>query len=246
MILEIQNLNLAFGGNIVTNGVDLMLEKGDIRAIIGPNGAGKTTLFNLISGYYKPDSGKITFKGEDITHIPPHQICRRGLARSFQVVNIYPRLSVFENIQVAVLSHHRKQADLFSPALKIFKEETFQILEDVGLIHLQKVRGDNLSHGDKKRLELGIALGNVPELLLLDEPTAGMSLEETVSTMTLVKDLTEKRDLNIMFTEHDMTVVFGIAESITVLHQGTILAEGTPEEVRKNEEVVRIYLGETR
>jgi branched-chain amino acid transport system ATP-binding protein len=244
VILEIKELRKSFGGLLATNGVNLALEQGDLRAIIGPNGAGKTTLFHLISGYHKPDSGKIVFKGEDITHIPAHQICRKGLARSFQVVNIYPRLSVFENVHVAVLSHQGRQADFFSPAVAKFREKTLQILEDVGLGDQTEVRGDNLSHGDKKRLELGITLGNEPELLLLDEPTAGMSPEETVSTMSLIKDLAENRKLDIMFTEHDMTVVFGIAKSITVLHQGTIIAEGAPEEVRRDEEVIRVYFGE--
>ena len=243
MIFQTEKLTKSFGGLMAVNGVNLALEKGEIRAVIGPNGAGKTTLFNLITGYLSSDSGRVIFKGKDITRLSPCLISRRGIARSFQIINIYPKLSVFENVQVAVLSHHRKTANIFSLARRMVREETEAILEKVGLLEQEKAMADSLAHGDKKRLELGITLGNEPELLLLDEPTAGMSPEETVSTMTLVKSLNDEQGLTILFTEHDMSVVFGYAQNITVLHQGAVLCEGKPDDVRCNEEVQRIYLG---
>lgn len=244
MILDVYRLSKAFGGLMAVYNVDLKVESGDIHAIIGPNGAGKTTFFNVVTGYLSPTSGKVIFKDEDITRFSSHQICRKGIARSFQRVNIYPRLTAFENVQIAVLSKMGKTLNLFSPSRKIAMRETEDILEDVGLSDQAALPGDSLSHGDKKRLELAIALGNDPELLLLDEPTAGMSSEETEATMWLIEKLAKDRGLTVLFTEHDMSVVFGISKKITVLHQGSVITEGTPDEVRQNQEVQRVYLGE--
>ncbi|NIO67953.1 MAG: ATP-binding cassette domain-containing protein, partial [Anaerolineae bacterium] len=186
--------------------------KGELVAVIGPNGAGKTTLFNLISGQLKLDKGKIVFKGEEISGLPPYEICKRGIGRSFQIVNIFHRLTVFENVQVAVLSHKRQSSNLFSPAQSLAVEETNRLLESVGLANKASNIAGSLSHGDQKILEIAIALGNEPELLILDEPTAGMSPEETAATMALIKQLAGTQGLTILFCEHDMEVVFDIAQ----------------------------------
>lgn len=245
MILQTERLSKAFGGLVAVNQVDLDVLEGDIHAIIGPNGAGKTTFFNLVTKYLDPDEGRVIFKGKEITKLPPHQICQRGLIRCFQRTNIYPMLTVSESVQMALLSQKAKALNMFHPARNMFRSEVDDILDSVGLAEQADVRGDALSHGDKKRLELAIALGNRPELLLLDEPTAGMSGEETRATMELLEELRDNMNLTILFTEHDMSVVFGIAKRITVLHQGRIIADGTPEEMRNNEEVQRVYLGVT-
>ncbi len=228
---------------MAVNGANLVVEKGEIVAVIGPNGAGKTTLFNLITGALKRDRGKILFKGEDIGDLPPYEICRKGIARSYQIVNIFPRLTVFKNVQVAVLSQQRKSRKLFSPAHRMVVEETNRILESVGLLNKSSSIAGALSHGDQKILEIAIALGNEPELLILDEPTAGMSPEETSATMDLIKRLAQSRSLTILFCEHDMDIVFSTADSIMVMHQGRTLIQGKPEEVRKNSFVQEAYLG---
>jgi branched-chain amino acid transport system ATP-binding protein len=212
-------------------------------AVIGPNGAGKTTLFNLITGQLKPDKGKVVFMGEDISKLPAYQICRRGIARSFQIVNIFPRLTVFQNIQIPVLSQQRETSRLFRPAQTLALVETHRILKSVGLSEKAWHMAGSLSHGDQKILEIAIALGNEPKLLILDEPTAGMSPEETAATMELIKQLVTTQGLTILFCEHDMDIVFSTARSVMVMHQGRTLIQGTPEEVRRNEEVVKAYLG---
>jgi len=243
VLLKTEKLSKAFGGLVAVNKVDLDVQEREIHAIIGPNGAGKTTFFNLVTKYLNPGEGKVIFKGKDITKLPPHRICQRGLIRCFQRASIYPMLTVTESVQMAVLSQKGKALNLFRPARDMFRTEVANILDRVGLAEQANVRGDTLSHGDKKRLELAIALGNRPELLLLDEPTAGMSREETRATMELLRELRDSINLTILFTEHDMSVVFGIAERITVLHQGCIIAEGSPAEVQANEKVQQVYLG---
>jgi len=243
-ILKVEKLNKAFGGLKATNNVSYQMRAGELSAIIGPNGAGKSTFFNLLTGYHFPDSGNILFKGINITHWPPHKITRLGIARAFQVSNLYPRLTTYENVRQAVLSQQNKTLDFFTPAHRLAKKETQELLEITGLTQQTNMTAGNLPQGDKKRLELAIALGNKPALVFLDEPTAGMSGEETHETMELVKRLNEKIGLTILFTEHDMSVVFGYARRLSVLHQGTVIAEGTPEEVRANEDAQRVYLGE--
>jgi branched-chain amino acid transport system ATP-binding protein len=243
-ILKVEHLNKAFGGLQATNDVNYEMQTGELSGIIGPNGAGKSTFFNLLTGYYKVDSGRISFKGKDITNWSPHRISRLGIARAFQVSNIYPALTAYENIRQAILAQQKRTLNFFTPAHRLAKKETQELLEVTGLSqHADKIAG-TLSQGDKKCLELAIALGSKPELLFLDEPTAGMSGEETHETMNLVKRLNQEMDLTILFTEHDMSVVFGYAKRLTVLHQGSIIAEGTPEEVRKNETAQKVYLGE--
>jgi branched-chain amino acid transport system ATP-binding protein len=242
-MLQVEAVDKSFGDFMAVCQANLSVGKGELVAVIGPNGAGKTTLFNLITGQLWADRGRIAFKGEDIRGLHPYEICKRGIARSFQIVNIFPRLTVFGNVQVAVLSQQRKSSDLFPPADNLAREETNSILESLGLSDKATRVAGSLSHGDQKILEIAIALGNEPELLILDEPTAGMSPEETGATLELVKSLTTRRGLTILFCEHDMDVVFSISQSIMVMHQGRTLIQGKPEEVRANREVQEAYLG---
>jgi branched-chain amino acid transport system ATP-binding protein len=242
-MLQVEALVKSFDDFMAVNRVSLAVGKGEIVAVIGPNGAGKTTLFNLITGMLKPDGGKIIFKGENISQLPPYEICKKGIARSFQIVNIFPRLTTFRNVQVAVLSQQRRSRQLFQPAQNMAVKETNEILESVGLSDKAHHIAGSLSHGDQKILEIAIALGNEPELLILDEPTAGMSPEETSATMGLIKRLAQIRGLTILFCEHDMDIVFSIAQRIMVMHQGRTLIQGKPEEVRNNKEVQEAYLG---
>ncbi len=242
-MLQVEAVDKSFDGFRAVNGLNLTVERGELVAVIGPNGAGKTTLFNLITGQLKPDKGRIIFEGKDITGLPPYQICKRGISRSFQVVNVFHRLTVFENVQVAVLSQQGRSTNLFSPARKLAIKETTNILESVGLSDKSGSISGSLSHGDQKILEMAIALGNEPRLLIMDEPTAGMSPEETLATMELIKRLASTQGLTILFCEHDMEVVFSIAQKIMVMHQGQSIIQAEPEEVRSNKEVQDAYLG---
>jgi branched-chain amino acid transport system ATP-binding protein len=242
-MLQVEGLIKSFDDFMAVNGANLAVGKGEIVAVIGPNGAGKTTLFNLITGALKRDRGRIIFKGEEISELPPYDICKKGISRSYQIVNIFPRLTVFENVQVAVLSYQRKNSNLFRPAQSLAVKETRSILESMGLSGKEKSIAGSLSHGDQKILEIAIALGNEPELLILDEPTAGMSPEETQATMELVKRLGNQRGLTILFCEHDMDIVFSIAQSIMVMGHGQTIIQGTPGEIRGNKEVQEAYLG---
>ncbi|MDP2968008.1 MAG: ABC transporter ATP-binding protein [Deltaproteobacteria bacterium] len=242
-MLQVDSVVKSFDDFKAVNGANLAVGKGEIVAVIGPNGAGKTTLFNLITGALKRDKGRIIFKDEDISELPPYEICKKGIARSFQIVNIFPRLTVFRNVQVAVLSQQRRSNQLFQPAKNMVVKETDNLLESVGLLDKAHSIAGLLSHGDQKILEIAIALGNEPELLILDEPTAGMSPEETSATMELVRRLAQMRGLTILFCEHDMDIVFSVAQSIMVMHQGRTLVQGKPEEVRNNPFVQEAYLG---
>jgi len=244
VILKVENLNKAFGGLRATNQVNYDMKTGELAAIIGPNGAGKSTFFNLMTGYHRADSGRVVFKGINITAWPPHRIVRLGMARAFQVSNIYPRMTPYENVRQSILAQQKRTLNLFTPAERLVRKETAELLEVSGLSSHRDRLSENLSQGDKKRLELAIALGSKPDLLFLDEPTAGMSSEETRETMELVARLNREMDLTILFTEHDMSVVFGYARRLSVLYLGTLVADGTPEEVRANEEAQRVYLGE--
>jgi len=243
-ILKVVKLNKSFGGLKATNDVDYEMTTSELSAIIGPNGAGKSTFFNLLTGYHKVDSGEVYYKGRDITNWPPHKVARLGITRAFQVSNIYPALTTYENIRQAILTKQNRTLNFFTPAERLAKKDTLELLEITGLSQNTNMIAGNLSQGDKKRLELAIALGSKPQMVFLDEPTAGMSGEETRETMKLVERLNKEMGLTILFTEHDMSVVFGYARRLTVLHQGTIIAEGTPEEVRANERAQKIYLGE--
>jgi branched-chain amino acid transport system ATP-binding protein len=243
-ILEIRNLDKHFGGLQVIMGVTLAIEAGEHHAVIGPNGAGKSTLFNLITGKYKPTAGEVLYKGHNITGLPPHRIARMGLTRSFQITNIFKNMTVFENIRNAVLSKNRIRYNVVSRLSKMngISGETEEILQRIGLLDRKDEISGELAHGHKRALELGLALAMDPEVILLDEPTAGMPTEETMQMVELIEKNTAGKALVIV--EHDMDVVFSIADRITVLYYGTILASGTPDQIRNDQRVKDAYLGE--
>jgi len=244
IILKTENLSKSFFKYQVLTDVNYVLKRGMIAAIIGPNGAGKTTFFNLITGYHTVSGGHVFFCGKEITNWQRHKIARIGITRAFQVSNVYPRLTAYENIRQSVLAQQKRTLNFLTPAERLAKKETLELLEITGLSPLKDAEAGILSQGDKKKLELALALASKPDLLLLDEPTAGMSSEETHETMELVKRLNKEIGLTILFTEHDISVIFGYAEKLSVLHQGVLVAEGTPEEVRQNKEAQACYLGE--
>ena len=233
-----------FGGFVAINGVNFELAEGEKHAIIGPNGAGKTTFFHLITGHLRPERGRVEYLGRELTGLPPHRIVKAGLARSFQRVNIYPRMSVFENVQVALMARDNLHFTMFRIGARFNRDETAELLDLVGLGEEAEEQAGELAYGKQKQLELAIALAERPKVLLLDEPTAGMSPSETDEAIRLVQQIADARGLTLLFTEHDMTVVFGIADRITVLHNGEIIASGAPEEVRSDAQVRSVYLGE--
>ncbi|HKU99258.1 MAG TPA: ABC transporter ATP-binding protein [Vineibacter sp.] len=243
-MLEVQDLHKRFGGFAAVSGVSFTLPKGVVMAIIGPNGAGKSTLFNLITGHVEPSAGRVLLSGHDITGAPPHTICRRGVGRSFQRTNIFPNLTVFECVQAAVLAHRGQGRNFWQRSDRLYRAETDALLVSLGLADKASSLAGELSHGNQKQIELGIALASDPDILLLDEPTAGMSAVETHETIALIARIARERGLTLLFTEHDMDVVFSIAERIAVLHQGRLIAEGSPQDVRADAEVRRVYLGE--
>ena len=243
-MIEAQGLKRAFGGVAAIDGVSLAVARHEIVAIIGPNGAGKSTLFNLLTGHLKPDAGRVTLAGRDVTGIAPHKLCALGVARSFQRTNIFPRLTVFQNVQAALIAHRGRGRDLWSRVEHVYRDEAMALLADVHLADKAPLAGGTLSYGNQKQLELGIALAGKPEILLLDEPTAGMSASETRESMALLRRIAHERGLTLLFTEHDMDVVFGAAQRIAVLHQGRLIAVGTPEAIRADAEVRRVYLGD--
>ena len=243
-MLEVRGVRKSFDGFVAVNDATVTVERGQIAAIIGPNGAGKTTLFNLITGHLRPDAGAVVLEGRDITGLAPHDVCRLGMGRSFQRTNIFPKLTVYQNVQAAFLSHRGRGRNLWSRVENLYRDETEALLASIGLRERAGEVSGFLSHGGQKQLELGIALASEPSLLLLDEPTAGMSVTETRDTIRLVERIARERGLTLLFTEHDMEVVFSIAQKITVLHQGRVIAEGEPAAVRADAEVRRVYLGE--
>lgn len=245
-LLEVTDLYKDFSGLKVLFGIDLKLEPGERHAVIGPNGAGKSTLFNVITGKYVPSRGKITFKGKDITGLPPHKISRLGLARSFQVTNIFRAMTVFENIRNAVLSREGKRHSIF-PALgklRAITDETERVLDLIGLLDRKDELAGELAHGHQRALEIGMTIAMDPDLILLDEPTAGMSSKESREAVGLIEKVTEGKTLLIV--EHDMDVVFSIANGITVIYYGEVLASGSPEAIRSDQRVKDAYLGEER
>jgi branched-chain amino acid transport system ATP-binding protein len=243
-MLDVRGLRRSFGGVTAIDGVTLAVASREILAIIGPNGAGKSTLFNLITGHLRPDAGEVRLGGRDVTGMAPYRLCALGVARSFQRTNIFPKLTVFENVQAALIAHRGRGRDLWSRAEGLFCDEARALLSDVHLLDKADALGAALSHGNQKQLELGIALAGDPQILLLDEPTAGMSAAETRDSMALLRRIAAERGLTLLFTEHDMEVVFSTAHRIAVLHQGRVIAEGTPEAIRADAEVRRVYLGE--
>ena len=242
IVLETRGLEKDFGGIKAVHQVNFRLPKGEIRSIIGPNGAGKTTFFNLLAGVFKPTAGRILYHGRDITSLPQYRVCRLGLTKSHQITSIFPKLSVFENVRLAAQMRVTRY-NLWKryDRLPEVNEKTRNILDQVGLTQKKDAVAANLPYGDQRYLEIGITLATDPEILLLDEPTAGMTPAETQDTVKLVQKLAET--LTIVIVEHDMSVVMGISNSITVLHNGSILAEGTPTEIHNNDDVQRVYLG---
>ena len=240
-LLQTEGLTVRFGGLTALNQVDFAVGRDEIRAIIGPNGAGKSTFFNCLTGVLRPTSGRILFNGEDITGFSPNRISQKGIARSYQITNILPNATTLENVRIAaqsrrhgwsMLAHHRAYRDLI--------EKAEAVLHSVGLRSKADELAANLSHGEQRNLEIGIALATEPQLLCLDEPTAGMSAAETHETMALVRRIA--KDLAILIVEHDMQVVMELAHRITVLHYGRVLAEGTPAEIQQNPRVQEVYL----
>jgi branched-chain amino acid transport system ATP-binding protein len=242
-LLEVKDLHKDFSGLKVLTGINLSIEEGERHSIIGPNGAGKSTLFNIITGKYRPSLGRIFFDGEDITGLSPYKISRRGLARSFQIINIFPMMNVYQNVRNAILSKEKIRLNTFLRLEKMDRidQETINVLESLGLIGIKDVLAGELSYGQQRALEIGIALATDPKLILLDEPTAGMTKEETKETVALIQNVTKGKTLVVI--EHDMDVVFSIAHRITVLYYGEILASGTPDEIRNSEKVKEAYLG---
>ena len=240
-ILRTEDLTVRFGGLTALNQVNFELAREEIRAVIGPNGAGKSTFFNCLTGVLRPSSGRILFDGGDITGLSPDRISHRGIARSYQITNILPNATTLENVRIAaqsrrhgwsLLAHHRAYRDILAKAESV--------LAAVGLSDKAYELAANLSHGEQRNLEVGIALATEPRLLCLDEPTAGMSAAETHDTMALVRSIA--KNLTILIVEHDMQVVMELAQRITVLHYGEILAEGTPSEIQQNPRVLEVYL----
>jgi len=245
-ILEIKDVSKSFGGLMAIECVSMDIQEQEVCSIIGPNGAGKTTLFNVISGRFPPDDGHVSFQGMEITGKPAYRIVSMGIGRTFQITNIFPLLSAFENIQAAVIKNRNKSFTFFRSAKRIqeIQDDAWQILKEIELVDQAEVISGHMPYGDQRRLEIGIALANRPSLLLLDEPTAGMSPEETRSTVRLIERLIKERKMTLFVIEHDMDVVFSISDRIYVLHQGALIAEGSPEEVAKNQDVISAYLGE--
>jgi branched-chain amino acid transport system ATP-binding protein len=243
-MLRLEDLSKAFGGLQAVRGVSLEVRQGDRHAIIGPNGAGKSTLFNLITGRLKPDRGRILFDGKDITGKPTHVIARSGIGRAFQITSIFPRLSVRQNLQYAMLANRGDTRRPWGLADRVYRDDALQLLDAVGLSAYADLPAGQLSHGDQRAIEIAISLALGSKLVLLDEPTAGMSPYETEKAMDLVRQLAADRGLTVLFCEHDMQVVFGTARTITVMHLGRILTQGTPDEVRSNPEVQKVYLGQ--
>jgi branched-chain amino acid transport system ATP-binding protein len=240
-ILRTEALTERFGGLTALNGVSIEVQRGEIRAVIGPNGAGKSTFFNCLTGVLRPTAGRILFNGEDIAGLPPHRISRKGMARSYQITNILPNATTLENVRIAAQSRHHGWSLLTHyRAFRDVLDRAHAVLAAVGLDDKAGELAANLSHGEQRNLEIGIALATEPQLLCLDEPTAGMSAAETHDTMELVRRIS--RDLTIMIVEHDMQVVMELAHRITVLHYGEVLAEGTPAEIQENPRVLEVYL----
>lgn len=244
-ILETRNLTKKFGGLVAVNNVSVGIERGICKGLIGPNGAGKTTFFNLICGNFKPTSGKVFFKGKDISGLPPHKISRRGLSRSYQITNIFTRLSVLENIRIAVQSRGKDNYNFYSNVedIKEYKRRTLEILEMVGLKRRAYYIGNFLTHGDQRKLEIGMALATEPALLLLDEPTAGVSIEEIPDVTNIIQRIKQTGKITTLLVEHKIDVIMDICDSVLVMHEGSIIADGTPKEITNNKLVQTVYLG---
>jgi branched-chain amino acid transport system ATP-binding protein len=244
-LLECKGLTRRFGALVAVDGVDMTVEAGEIRAVIGPNGAGKSTVFNLITSALRPDAGEVVFAGETITGMPVHQVAQKGIARTFQLCHVFPALTVRENVRIASQARDDRRW-LFlggGGVLHRSADVADEALERLRLTRFADMTASMLSHGDQRLLEVAMAIAQKPRLLMLDEPTQGLSIEETGRAVQILKDLLAAGNLSVLLVEHDMEVVFGLADKITVLHRGRVIADGAPAAVRANSEVRSAYLG---
>jgi branched-chain amino acid transport system ATP-binding protein len=242
-VLEVRGLAKAFGGVRAVDEVSFTVAAGERVALIGPNGAGKTTCFNLLDGQLRPDAGTVRLMGRDITGLAPRHVFRQGVGRTFQIAEIYASMSVRENVQMALIAHHRRLFAWWPRAAGLYREPATALLDQVGMAAESERVCGTLAYGDVKRVELAVALANAPRLLLMDEPTAGMAADERLALMTLVSGLARERGVGILFTEHDMDVVFAHADRIVVLSRGRVIADGAPASVRADPVVREVYLG---
>ncbi len=244
-LLAVDKLSKAYGGVRALSGVSFSLGSGEIVALIGPNGAGKSTCFKALTGQEKPDTGRVFVGGTETTGLPPPSVCRLGVGRTFQVAETFASMTVRENVQVALLAHHRRLARVYGYAGASFRERAEQLLDAAGLGEKASHSASELAYGDVKRLEFAMALAGEPKLLLMDEPAAGMGPRERSQLMALVAGLAKERGMGVLFTEHDMDIVFGHADRVLVLDRGVLIAEGTGTEIRNNPAVREVYLGST-
>ncbi|MBT8170975.1 ABC transporter ATP-binding protein [Falsiruegeria litorea] len=242
-VLSVRNLAKSFGGIKAVQDVNFDVGKGEFLALIGPNGAGKTTCFNMLNGYLKPNTGSVKLNGKELLGTPPRKIWRLGVGRTFQITETFLSMTVLENIQMALISYHRRVFDLFSRATRMYVDEAMALLDLVNMSEQAQRACSELAYGDLKRLELAIALAHEPALLLMDEPTAGMAPSERIALMALTAEIVEREGVSVVFTEHDMDVVFAHSHRILVLNRGELIAEGTGEEIRANATVQEVYLG---
>jgi branched-chain amino acid transport system ATP-binding protein len=242
-ILAVRNLRKSFGGVQAVADVSFDVAAGQMLALIGPNGAGKSTCFNMLNGQLQPDDGRVQFEGRDITGLQPRKVWRLGVGRTFQITATFASMTVVENVQMALLSHHRRLAGLWARAARLYRDEAMALLRQVGMVEQADRACGVLAYGDLKRVELAVALANAPRLLLMDEPTAGMAPRERVTLMELTAQIARDRNIAVLFTEHDMDVVFAHAHRIIVLSRGRLIAEGTPQQVRADKAVQEVYLG---
>ena len=245
ILLETHNLRKAFGALVAVDDVSVQVQAGTIHSIIGPNGAGKTTFFNLLCGNIEPTAGTVIYKGKDITHLPLHRSAHIGIGRSFQITNLFPNLTALENVRLACQPLGKDIFRFLQPAghFKQYEQRAWAILQQVGLAERALMPARTLPHGDQRKLELGIILAADPELMLLDEPTAGMAAEQVPELMALIKEIQSDGGKTVILVEHNMNVVMSVSDRITVMHQGQVLAEGTPAEIAANETVQSAYLG---
>jgi branched-chain amino acid transport system ATP-binding protein len=245
IVLETINLRKEFGGLVAVDDVSLRVRPNSLHAIIGPNGAGKTTFFNLLSGNIEPTRGQVIFKGRDITHQPIHRTIHAGIGRSFQITNIFPNLTVFENIRLAAQALGKDNFKFWRPSASFqkYEERAWDVVEKVALKERAFTLARTLPHGDQRKLELGMILAPDPELLLLDEPTAGMAAEQVPELIALIQEVQQAGSKTVLLVEHNMNVVMRVSDVITVMHQGRVLAEGSPADITANSEVQTAYLG---
>ncbi|WP_201859191.1 ABC transporter ATP-binding protein [Microvirga soli] len=245
-LLAVNGLHKSFGGVVAARDVTFTVARGEMLAIIGPNGAGKSTVFNMVGGQLRPDRGQVLLDGQDITHASPQKRFRRGVGRTFQVAQTFLSMSAAENVQMALISCNRQSNGLWRPASERHRDKAVELLSRVGMAEAADTPCSALAYGDVKRVELAIALAGQPKLLLMDEPTAGMAPRERAALMDLTASIAEAQGIGVLFTEHDMDVVFGHAARVLVLLRGQIIAAGTPDQVRQDEQVKRAYLGDAR